>query len=103
MLENAVYSVISPRGFASILWKDGSREKEAAGLLKMTAKDLLEMGVADYIIPEPRGGAQNNLKLTAELMSGYIESALKRLQGTESKALLQRRYEKFRKVGIFAE
>lgn len=101
MLENAVYSVISPRGFSSILWKDGSREKEAAGLLKMTAGDLLELGVADYIIEEPNGGAHNNPQAQAAFIADYLEKALARRVGTPLGALLDARYAKFRRIGVF--
>lgn len=103
MLENAVYSVISPRGCASILWKDGSREKEAAELLKMTAKDLYEQKIADGIIPEPRGGAQNNVKLTAEQITLCLKTSLIRLNAVSPGELLKDRYGKFRKIGIFEE
>ena len=103
MLENAVYSVISPRGFASILWKDGSREKEAAGLLKMTAHDLVTLGVADYIIEEPQGGAHNNPQTQGILISEYIDTALRRLQGVPQAELLEARYAKFRRIGVFGE
>ena len=103
MMENAVFSVISPRGFASILWKDASREKEAAGLLRMTAADLLEFGVADWIIPEPGGGAHNNPQAAVQGLVEFLQSALGRLDGMAAEKLLARRYEKFRKIGIFAE
>lgn len=103
MLENAVYSVISPRGFASILWKDASREQEAAELLKMTAPDLLRFGVADQIIPEPEGGAQTDPQAMADVLGDYLLRALKRLSGVPTDALLERRYNKFRKVGVFEE
>lgn len=103
MLENAVYSVISPRGFASILWKDGSREKEAAALLKMTAQDLIELGVADYIIEEPAGGAHNNPTTQGILISEYIGRVLKRLCKVPLRELLETRYDKFRRIGVFNE
>lgn len=103
MLENAVYSVISPRGFASILWKDGAREKEAAGLLKMTAGDLLELGVADYMIEEPNGGAQVNPEAEGAYIKEYISSSLERLKHVDTDVLLSKRYQKFRKIGVFRE
>ena len=103
MLENAVYSVISPRGFASILWKDASREKEAADIIKITAEDLLELGICDDIISEPSGGAHNNHQLTAENISHYLFSALQELKNTEISDLLENRYNKFRKIGEFSE
>lgn len=103
MLENAVYSVISPRGFASILWKDASREKEAAELLKMTSSDLIKLGVADYIIPEPAGGAQADPPFVADGMLAYLTRALTRLRAFDTGELLQKRYDKFRRIGIFEE
>lgn len=78
MLENAIYSVISPRGFASILWKDSTREREACDIMKITAEDLTRLGVCDHIISEADGGAHNDPQLTAENISDYIEGALKR-------------------------
>lgn len=103
MLENALYSVISPRGCASILWKDPLREKEAAELLKITAEDLMEFGVAEKIIPEPVGGAQNDMQLAASNISEYIFDAVKRLTQIKLDTLLINRYNKFRKIGSFAE
>ena len=103
MLENAVYSVISPRGFASILWKDASREKEAADRMKITAGDLQELGVCDAIIPEPAGGAHNNPQQTAESISLYLYETLQKLMQKEVAILLESRYNKFRKIGEFEE
>jgi acetyl-CoA carboxylase carboxyl transferase subunit alpha len=103
MLENAVYSVISPRGFASILWKDGSREKEAAGLLKMTAEDLYRFGVCDYIIPEPAGGAHQAPEEAGAALTAYIASALGRVSALDIEKLLEIRYYRYRKIGIFDE
>lgn len=103
MLENAVYSVISPRGFASILWKDGTREKEAAELLKMTAEDLVRLRVCDYIIPEPAGGAHKSPEIEAAAISAYIGTALARLETIPTEELVQKRYEKFRNIGFFSE
>ena len=103
MMENAVYSVISPRGFASILWKDASREKEAAGLLRMTAEDLVKFGVADTVIPEPRGGAHNSPRAAAQGISEFLSVSLPRFAEMPLDELLERRYEKFRKIGCFME
>lgn len=103
MLENAIYSVISPRGCASILWKDASREKEAADRLRITAEDLKEFGVCDCIIPEPAGGAHNNPQQTAESISCYLTEVLKNLAEKEVAFLLDSRYNKFRKIGEFEE
>lgn len=103
MLENALYSVISPRGFASILWKDASRESEAAELMKITAEDLLGFGVCERIIDEPDGGAHNDPSLTAENISEYLADAIPRLSAIDTDELLERRYRKFRKIGVFTE
>ncbi|MCL2020163.1 MAG: acetyl-CoA carboxylase carboxyltransferase subunit alpha [Oscillospiraceae bacterium] len=103
ILENALYSVISPRGFASILWKDPSREKEAAELMKITADDLLNFGVCEKIIAEPSGGAHNDCQLMADNISEYLIDAVKRLRSAEHDVLLVNRYEKFRKIGMFTE
>ena len=103
MLENAVYSVISPRGCASILWKDASREQEAANILRITADDLLELGVAEAIIEEPAGGAHNNCNQMAENISDYLEGVLPGLCDTPVGTLLENRYQKFRKIGEFVE
>lgn len=103
MLENAVYSVISPRGCASILWKDAAREQEAAEMLKMTAGDLLRFGVADHIIPEPHGGAHKSPKIAAAALDLYLRTALERLVTVPTDSLLKERYKKFRKIGLFSE
>ncbi|MBP0983551.1 MAG: acetyl-CoA carboxylase carboxyltransferase subunit alpha [Oscillospiraceae bacterium] len=103
MLENALYSVISPRGAASILWKDGTKEKEACEVLKITAEDLVNFGVCDKIIPEPTGGAHLSKEQTADNIYEYLVDAVYRLKNTETDQLLQRRYEKFRKIGMFTE
>ena len=103
MLENAVYSVISPRGAASILWKDPTREKEAAEALKITADDLKVLDVADTIISEPVGGAHNNPVQMAENLQDYLVGAVKKLSQVPIEKLLENRYNKFRKVGDFNE
>ncbi|MDR1971188.1 MAG: acetyl-CoA carboxylase carboxyltransferase subunit alpha [Treponema sp.] len=103
MLENALYSVISPQGFASILWKDPSREKEAAALMKIAAEDLFNFGICDRIIAEPEGGAHNNIPLMAANISAYITEAADRLSALDRDTLPDRRYAKFRRIGAFAE
>ena len=97
MLENAVYSVLSPEGFASILWKDSSRSEEAAGLMKLTARDLVELGVADEVIPEPPGGAH----LDPAAVLAAVDAALTRnlLEVEREGDFAARRYEKFRQMG----
>lgn len=103
MLENAVYSVISPRGFASILWKDAAREKDAAAVMKITAEDLRDLQVADDIIAEPVGGAHKNPALTAQNIHDYLVETVMQLTSTPSSELLDERYRKFRKIGVFSE
>jgi acetyl-CoA carboxylase carboxyl transferase subunit alpha len=103
MLENALYSVISPRGFASILWKDGTREKEAAVLLKISAEDLLGFGICDKIIAEPEGGAHNDIPRTAARIAAYLGEAVERLSSADPHTLPEGRYAKFRKIGSFTE
>lgn len=103
MLQNAVYSVISPRGCASILWKDASKEKEAAEKLHITAEDMVKLDVCDAIIPEPAGGAHMNHQVMAGNISDYLISALKKLTQKSIANLLEARYNKFRKIGAFQE
>ena len=103
MLENALYSVISPRGFASILWKDGSREREAAELIKITADDLKTFGICDAIIAEPEGGAAKDISLTAVNITAWLRDSLSRLLKEDYESLPEKRYLKFRKMGVFRE
>ena len=103
MLENALYSVISPKGFASILWKDGSREKEAAELMKITAGDLRAFGICDAVIAEPEGGAAKDIALTAANIAAWLRAALGRLAAEAPETLPEKRYAKFRKTGVFTE
>ena len=103
LLENSIYSILSPEGFASILWKDSTREREACDIMKITAEDLTRLGVCDHIISEADGGAHNDPQLTAENISDYIEGALKRKLQKGLDELLEGRYNKFRTVGEFEE
>jgi len=103
MLEHAYYTVISPEGCASILWRDASKFEDAAEALKITSKDLLELGIIDEEIPEPLGGAHNDYNLTASEMKKSIEKALNELEKLSSDELRAQRYEKFRKMGRFIE
>ena len=103
MLENSVYSILSPEGFASILWKDPSREKEAANLMKITAPDLVEMKIAEAIIAEPAGGAHMNPPLMASNIAEYLRSTLLKLNKLPIDILLQKRYDKFRLIGEYTE
>ncbi len=103
MLENAVYSVLSPEGYASILWKDSTKVKEAAEKMKMTAGDLKKFGVIDKIIEEPIGGAQNDIETVAENMKKEIISATKKLNKKSKEELVQCRYQKFRGMGEYIQ
>lgn len=102
MLENAVYSVLSPEGFASILWKDASRADEACEVMKLTADDLLELGVVDGIVPEPAGGADENPAALYQVLDTAITHELAELEKMNRSALLEDRYRKFRAMGANA-
>ncbi|WP_040286195.1 acetyl-CoA carboxylase carboxyltransferase subunit alpha [Sporosarcina koreensis] len=103
MLEHSTYSVISPEGAASILWKDSAYAKDAAEAMKITAPDLKEMDIIDDMIPEVLGGAHRNPKQQAAEMKKMLEKGLGELQGLGRDALIQDRYDKFRKIGVFTE
>ncbi len=103
ILENAVYSVISPRAFASILWKDASREKEASEIMKITADDMIALGIAEVIIPEPPGGAHNDLDKMSENIKEYLSKTIPEKCEKDIDVLLKERYTKFRKIGQFTE
>lgn len=102
MLENSTYSVISPEGAASILWKDASLAKKAAESLKITAQDLYHFGIVDEIIPEVRGGAQKDPEKQAKLIDGFLERSLNELLGMTEEELIEQRYDKFSRIGEFA-
>jgi acetyl-CoA carboxylase carboxyl transferase subunit alpha len=99
MMEHAVYSVISPEGCAAILWKDAERKKDAAEAMKITARDMKELGVTDEIIPEPPGGAHADPAGAAAAVGEAIERHLKELLGLTSEERRERRYRKFRALG----
>ena len=100
MLENAVYSVLSPEGFAAILWKDSSRSEEACEVMKLTAADLLELEVVDKVIPEPAGGAQEDPQTVFDAVDAALSAAL--AQVAREGDFAARRWEKFRKMGTCA-
>ncbi|MCF1708103.1 acetyl-CoA carboxylase carboxyltransferase subunit alpha [Tabrizicola sp. J26] len=99
MLEHSIYSVISPEGCASILWKDAEKMREAAEALRLTAQDLQKLGVIDRIIKEPMGGAQRGPKETVEAVGKAIETMLKELSGKKPEALVKDRRQKFLDMG----
>src|SRR5947209_9864991 len=103
ILENAYYSVISPEACSAILWRDRRHAAEAAEALKLTAQDLLKLEVVDQIIPEPEGGAHRDHEKAAQILGEALRSNLKRLLKTPINQLLKKRYEKFRRLGNFAE
>lgn len=103
MLENAQYSVLSPRGFASILWKDASREQEACNIMRITAEDMVSLGVAETIIEEPLGGAHNDLDKISENIKEYLSQKIPEKCQIDIDVLLKERYTKFRKIGEFTE
>ncbi len=103
ILEHAYYSVISPEGCAGILWKSREFRQEAAKELRLTSKDLLRLGVVDAIIPEPLGGAHRDPRLMAGNLKKYLRTSLKEIMKTPTDELIQHRYEKFRRIGVFCE
>lgn len=103
MLENSVYSVISPEGCASILWRDSAKAEMAAEALKITARDLSQLGIIDEIVPEPEGGAHLDHEGSAALLDPVLDRSLRDLLALTPRALLEQRYEKFRRMGQFFE
>ena len=101
MLENSIYSVISPEGCASIMWRDASKAELAAGALRITPHDLQSLGLIDRIVPEPEGGAHLDPAATATEVGDAIERALADLGALSVSELLERRYQKFRRMGQF--
>lgn len=103
MLEHSTYSVISPEGAASILWKDPSLSKQAAEAMRITAPHLKEMGIIDKIIPEILGGAHRNPKVQSNYIGDAIRESLKELETLTGEQLVENRYLKFRSMGVFSE
>jgi len=103
VMENAYYSVISPEGCAAILWKDSKRAPEAARALKLTARDLLALELIDALVPEPVGGAHRDPEQAAVYLKRELEGALEKLSGLDKRELVERRYNKFRRMGVFKE
>ncbi|HLL90324.1 MAG TPA: acetyl-CoA carboxylase carboxyltransferase subunit alpha [Tepidisphaeraceae bacterium] len=103
MMEFAWYSVISPEGCSGILWKGGENAAEAAEALKLTSKHLLKLGVVDAVVPEPLGGAHRDPHTAAHNLEQYVAKTLRDLKRSKLDNLLERRYEKFRNLGVVAE
>ncbi|HUZ97604.1 MAG TPA: acetyl-CoA carboxylase carboxyltransferase subunit alpha [Edaphobacter sp.] len=101
MLENAIYSVISPEGCASIMWKDASKKQQAADALKYTATDVQRLGCVDDVLPEPKGGTQNDPAAAMALVDERLQYHLANLRGMSIEDLLEQRYQKFRNIAQF--
>ncbi|EUJ29794.1 Acetyl-coenzyme A carboxylase carboxyl transferase subunit alpha [Listeria grayi] len=101
MLENAVFSVISPEGAAAILWKDASKAQKAAESMKITADDLYELQITDGIIPEVKGGAHRDLEEQAKAIEKTLSKALHTLTALSKEQLVEQRYNKFKKIGVY--
>lgn len=103
MLEFGMYAVLSPEGFASILWRDPTKSNEAAELMKLTARDLKANGVIEEIIPEHKDGIENNLEFTTDLLKEKLQTELNILLTKDVSLMLDERYQRFRKFGEFRE
>lgn len=103
MLENSVYSVISPEGCASITWRDSSKAELAADALKLTAEDLKSAGIIDEVIPEPPGGAHGDHAAMAHLLEVGLKTALQEIQQIPTQEMLEKRYQKYRRMGQFIQ
>jgi len=103
MLENSIYSVISPEGCASIMWRDSAKAEIAADALKITPRDLIELKLIDEIIPEPEGGAHLDHEAAARLLEPVLARSLDEVLRLAPAELLDRRYQKFRRMGQFFE
>jgi acetyl-CoA carboxylase carboxyl transferase subunit alpha len=103
MLENAIYSVISPEGCASILWRDQSYAEQAARALRLTATDLLEFGLIDQVVPEPQGGAHKDHREMGNILEAYLADALEATRNLSETERVARRYDKFRAMGEFEQ
>ena len=99
MLEHAIYSVISPEGAASILWRDTSRAQDAASAMKITAQDLMRLGVVDAVVPEPTGGAHREPAAAIAATADAIAAALAELRGLDRSTIVRLRREKFSAIG----
>jgi len=100
ILENGIYSVISPEGCAAILWKDASRAPQAAINLKLTALELRDLGIVDRVVPEPEGGAHEDWDKTAEYLSEALKESLAEVDSLTDEDRIKRRYKRFRRMGV---
>lgn len=98
MMENAIYSVLSPEGFASILWKDSKRAKEAAQVMKLTAQDLKRLGIIEKIIDEPEHLTRENFPIVCDALEQDIEGFLEKYTNCNTEELTEHRYQRFRKM-----
>jgi acetyl-CoA carboxylase carboxyl transferase subunit alpha len=103
MLENATYSVITPEGCASILWRDGTRAADAAAQLKLLARDVHKLGVVDGVLEEPLGGAHRDFDFSAKMVGEALRTALAELVALSPAELREQRYQKFRALGQYVE
>jgi len=103
ILQNAYYSVISPEGCASILWRSATKAPEASDALKLTGEHLIKFRIVDEIIPEPMGGAHHNPALVAEKVKSAVLKQIKKLKELDQNDLIDRRYAKFRAIGEYQE
>jgi acetyl-CoA carboxylase carboxyl transferase subunit alpha len=101
MLENAIYSILSPEGYASILWKDSSRTKEAAEKMKLTAKDLYELKIIDKIIKEPEGDEEESFIKVAKSLKKEIQKTIEQMKDMSPEMIVEDRYQKFRNMGEY--
>lgn len=101
MLENAIYSILSPEGYASILWKNASRTKEAAEKMKLTAKDLYELKIIDKIIKEPKGDEEESFLKIAKSLKREIKNTIEEMKDMSPEMIAEERYQKFRNMGEY--
>ncbi len=103
MFENAIYSILSPEGFATILYKDATLAKKAAAIMKLTSEDLYNYKIVDYIIPEVKDGLQEDVKYSLDILKKQLLIKIKMLISIDSKQLLESRYQKYRQMGVYGE
>ena len=101
MLENAIYSILSPEGYASILWKDSSRAKEAAEKMKLTAKDLYDLKIIDKVIKEPKGDIEESFLKVSKSLKREIKSIIEDMKNMTEEEIVESRYQKFRNMGEY--